>query len=137
MILQVIGKNVKARTEVALYIKNKLDGICISDTDIPMAANHDQWSRWLRSLTTVIKKNKDIAVIVNATFPTQSSREQFRESFSEVKMPDLCILVTEDSKNVIPHDAEWEEPEVSYYDLAVKNIDSLEEIDSLLSKYIG
>lgn len=134
MIIQLIGKNVKARTEAALYIAKKLDAFCISDTDIPMAANHDQWARWLRSLSTIIVTQKNIPVVINATFPTKSSREQFRDSYGKTVVPDVSIFIDIDGKDRIPFEQEWEDLSMDEYHFKLNSVESFNEIDLIISK---
>lgn len=136
MIIQLIGRDVKVRTELALYLTKKLDAILINDTDIPMAANHDQWSRWLRSLATIIVSQKNIPVIVSGTFPTQTSRQQFKENISGIKVPDVAIFIDTDSKDRIRFDEEWEPIDSSWYNIKVNSLDSMIDIDNLISSIV-
>lgn len=133
MIIQLIGKNVKARTEAALYLAKKLDAFCISDTDIPMAANHDQWSRWLRSLSTIIVNQKNIPVVINATFPSKSSREQFRDSHNKTIVPDISIFIDIDGKDKIPFEQEWEDLSEDEYNFKINSLESFNEIDLIIN----
>ena len=137
MIVQLIGRDVKVRTELAFFIAKKLDAILINDTDIPMAANHDQWSRWLRSLATIIVSQKDIPVIISGTFPTKSSREQFRDNLSGVKIPDIAIFIDTDSKDKIRFDEEWEDIDSTWYDIRVSGSESINNIDTIISSIVN
>lgn len=149
-LIQLFGLDPDTRNNVAIKLKDKLNAFYCIDRILPTASTESPYARWLRTVGSVAFRNGVKLYIASGYFPSKESRFQFKDGqidlldskvidpvdiftvwIDTIEIDD--VVIPEPPMNA-PSDFNWEEPDLSEYDLRITKNDG--DVDSIINKIL-